>query len=357
MNTKIKKIKAFSRTTCSNMSSPPLPFPMDCLPFLNWSEDRFYYITEQAVVFQSLIAAMKLQPALDASLEAKAVKFLESVVKNDHYSSEAFLRSFASPSDISLTNFVQHIRVLISYTNRAIAKVTMKIVGSLILYCSSANRLALVKANLIPQIINTMNPQSLSFAEAVDIHINVMKSIQKSIWLATPDGLADNRIKHPDESQTINETILKQVLEPSKQYICYLCGKRYSIIDSEQSEEYMDFLAFLLTICPSYQPIMEFVLHMPVFLTIPSCLKFIESESSIWGFLLHMYNAQREWNKDRGEVRQRWKKVRRMLRMEGIEDVIEQRLRNDKNKLYGRCIVDQSIEWSNLQGLNLQKLE
>ncbi|KAK2950137.1 hypothetical protein BLNAU_14939 [Blattamonas nauphoetae] len=206
---------------------------------------------------------MKLQPALDASLEAKAVKFLESVVKKDFYSSEAFLRSFASPSDISLTNFVQHLGVLISYANRAIAKVTMEIVDSLINRCSIANRLALIKANLIPEIINTLNPQSLSFAEAVDIHINVMKSITNFVWLATPDGLANNRIKHSDESQTINETILKQVLEPSKKYIWHLCVNRFSIIAGDQSNNFLTLLARILKMSPFYQPTMDLPASAP----------------------------------------------------------------------------------------------
>ncbi|KAK2944280.1 hypothetical protein BLNAU_20776 [Blattamonas nauphoetae] len=47
-----------------------------------------------------------------------------------------------------------------------------------------------------------------------------------------------------------------------------------------------------------------------------------------------------------------WKIVSRMLRMEGMENVIEAKLENDKD-MYGRSIVDKSIEWNNLLGMNL----
>ncbi|KAK2951364.1 hypothetical protein BLNAU_13743 [Blattamonas nauphoetae] len=54
-------------------------FSTDCSAFLNWDEGRHQTEHEQAVVFQSLVATVKLKPALDVSLEAKVVQFLESV--------------------------------------------------------------------------------------------------------------------------------------------------------------------------------------------------------------------------------------------------------------------------------------
>ncbi|KAK2954951.1 hypothetical protein BLNAU_10091 [Blattamonas nauphoetae] len=77
-------------------------------------------------------------------------------------------------------------------------------------------RLALVKADLIPQITTTLNPQSLSFTEAVDIHTNLMISITHSVWLSTPDGLAELGIEDRDEQQAVHETVLKQILVPSE---------------------------------------------------------------------------------------------------------------------------------------------
>ncbi|KAK2944221.1 hypothetical protein BLNAU_20831 [Blattamonas nauphoetae] len=212
-------------------------------------------------------------------------------------------------------------------------------------------RLALVQADLIPQIIINLNPQSLSFVEAVDIHINVMQILTNSVWLSTPSSLAELGIEDGTEQQDVHEAVLQQVVVPSEKYILHLCVNRYSIIDGELSMEFMELLTRLLEICPYYQQTMDFVLNMSVFLTIPSCLTIIECTTSICNFLDGMNDIQREWNRRREKVREMGKKVRRMLRMEGIEDVTEEKLRND-NSLYGGVIVADLIDWNNLLGMN-----
>ncbi|KAK2957635.1 hypothetical protein BLNAU_7534 [Blattamonas nauphoetae] len=102
---------------------------------------------------------------------------------------------------------------------------------------------------------------------------------------------------------------------------------------------------------------MDFVDTMPVVLSIPSYLTFFEDDNSIWYFLYTMNNTQRKWNNESGEVRQMGKTVHRTLRMEGIEDVNEEKLRNEKNTSYGRVIVFYSIEWNNLFGMNVPEQE
>ncbi|KAK2940465.1 hypothetical protein BLNAU_24620 [Blattamonas nauphoetae] len=93
--------------------------------------------------------------------------------------------------------------------------------------------------------------------------------------------------------------------------------------------------------------------RLPIIPTIPSCLAFIEQDESIWELLEDMLGTQREWNTTRGEERQMWKTVHRMLRMEGIEDVIEEKLQNDRNGYFGEYPVAFSITLNNLQGMNL----
>ncbi|KAK2956647.1 hypothetical protein BLNAU_8488 [Blattamonas nauphoetae] len=48
----------------------------DCDAFLNWDEQFLKPFSEKMVVFRSLVATVKLQPAFDDSLEAKAAKLL-----------------------------------------------------------------------------------------------------------------------------------------------------------------------------------------------------------------------------------------------------------------------------------------
>ncbi|KAK2953993.1 hypothetical protein BLNAU_11095 [Blattamonas nauphoetae] len=95
----------------------------------------------------------------------------------------------------------------------------MEMLKTLLLWCSRKVHLALVKADLIPQLIITLNPQSLPFAEAVDIHTSLLSSIANSVWLSTPEGLGQVGLEDYDEQQTVHETVLQQVLLPSEKAI------------------------------------------------------------------------------------------------------------------------------------------
>ncbi|KAK2954135.1 hypothetical protein BLNAU_10952 [Blattamonas nauphoetae] len=120
---------------------------MDCLPFLNVNEQNNPSESDKAVVFQTLIATVKSQPALDVTLEAKAVKFFKSVHPKDEESAFAFVASSGLFPDEYSTTFIQCIRVLISSASHAIIATTMELLNRQILASSAQVRLALVKAD------------------------------------------------------------------------------------------------------------------------------------------------------------------------------------------------------------------
>ncbi|KAK2948716.1 hypothetical protein BLNAU_16354 [Blattamonas nauphoetae] len=341
----------------SSFASDGVVFGTNCSPFLNWDEKQPESVHEKAIVFRSLVATLKFHPALDASLEAKAVKLLKSVDQKDSDYADGFLISLGGTPDESLTNFVSSILVLISSSNRVITTAMVKILKTLIIWCSTKVRLALVSADLIPQLISTLNPLSLSFAEAVYIHTDLMDIIRTSLKLSTPGGLRQLKIYEEDEQQAVHETVLKQVVAPSEKYISHMCMNRFSIVRSDQSRHFLELLAQLLKTCPYHQATMDFVIKTPVVLTIPSYLTFFEDEFSIFSFLDNMNNAQREWNMKGRVSRQMGKTVLRMLRMEGIEDMLEEKLRNDRNGHSGSYTVSYSKEWSYSLGMNLPKQE
>ncbi|KAK2942379.1 hypothetical protein BLNAU_22722 [Blattamonas nauphoetae] len=144
---------------------------------------------EKAVVFRSLVATIEFQSSLGVSLEAKVVNFLKSVAAQNDYTADVFLSSDGRITDESLNNFIQSIVVLLTTRSQVITNTAVEMLANLITKIIPEVRLALVKADLIPQLINTLNPLSLSFAEAEDIHINVMNIIWNSLWLATRNGL------------------------------------------------------------------------------------------------------------------------------------------------------------------------
>ncbi|KAK2943318.1 hypothetical protein BLNAU_21743 [Blattamonas nauphoetae] len=313
------RVETFERT---NWLSAPFRFSRDCSRFLNWKYHRKESQRKKAIVFRSLVATVKLQPALDASLEAKAVQFLKSPSSTFPDSADGFLNRFGRNTDEPLTNFVQSILVLISSTNPVITTAALEMLRTLFVWSSTKSLLALVQADLIPQIINTLNLQSLSFEEVKDMHINLMKITWSSLALSSPDSLSQLGIEDRNEQQAVRTTVFQQVIAPSEK-----------------------------DLCPYHRPTMDFVLLMPVFLAIPSCFTFFEEYTSIWRFLYDILDIQREWYETRGEVQQQWRTVQRMLRMEGIEDGIEEKSLNYQNNC-GSWIVTSAIGWNNLEGMN-----
>ncbi|KAK2945964.1 hypothetical protein BLNAU_19108 [Blattamonas nauphoetae] len=106
-------------------------FLENCDPFLNWTYNRNESVHEKAVVFRSLVATVTSKPALDDSLEARAVKLLESVDPSTQESADDFLISIASSSDEYLNNFIQSIVVLLSIPNLSITTATMKMLRNM----------------------------------------------------------------------------------------------------------------------------------------------------------------------------------------------------------------------------------
>ncbi|KAK2955505.1 hypothetical protein BLNAU_9552 [Blattamonas nauphoetae] len=330
---------------------------MDCSPFLNWEEGKISSGLDNIVIFRSLVATIKFQPTLDVSLEEKAVRFLESVSPYHEESDVDLLNSLATFSDESMTDFVQDIVVLISPANQLITATTIELMDNLILLCSYDIRFALIKADLIPRLINTLNPQSFSISDCEDMHTCLMGIITNSFRLAGPNRVSEVEIEDDDERKSVHETVLKQVLSPSEKSVGHLCTNPTSIVDGDQSKRFLIFLARLLRMSPYHQPIMDLCIELPIVLAIPSCLTIFEKDEPIWDFLLEMVKSQREWNKQGGVQQHMWRTVDRMLRMEDIEDVIEQWQLNDQHRSYGGLIAFLSMEWNNLLGTNIVEQE
>ncbi|KAK2945216.1 hypothetical protein BLNAU_19856 [Blattamonas nauphoetae] len=125
-------------------------------------------------------------------------------------------------------------------------------------------------ADLIPRLINTLNPLSLSLAEAVDIHTYLMGTIINSIWLTSPHGLSELGIENGTEEQAIHETVFRKVLVPLETFIWHLFVNRFSIVDGQQSRYLVILLTQLIEISPSYRPTMDVVLDMQVVIPLPT---------------------------------------------------------------------------------------
>ncbi|KAK2953282.1 hypothetical protein BLNAU_11745 [Blattamonas nauphoetae] len=229
----------------------------------------------------------------------------------------------------------------------------MKLLRDLIYRCSDKIRLALVKADLVPQLINTLNLQYLFFAEVVDIRSYLMCILSRIVWLSTPVGLAHLRCKDDDDKQSVRETILDRGRETVDHFHEF----------SYQTPPNMSSLSFAEAV-DIHVSLLQIIIY-PLLLATPDGLKNLRNEDNyeqqavhetvLQQVLVPSENTQQEWNIPRGNKRQMGKAVDQMLRMEGIEDASEGRLRNDRNGTWGGDILDKSISWSNTHDMNLPR--
>ncbi|KAK2953022.1 hypothetical protein BLNAU_12011 [Blattamonas nauphoetae] len=215
---------------------------------------------------------------------------------------------------------------MISLSNIRITKATIALVFRIVVFCSINTLLKLVSDGLVPQLISALNPLSLSFADADDIHIHLMRIIDYALSLSTRTELESLNIHNAHEQQAVHETVINQVLMPSEGYLRHLCVNHRLIVDGNQSSTFILLIAKIFKICPSHDPMVDFLCELPVFLAIPSCLTHFESfDTTLW-FPTEMLEVQSEWTRGGGRMLRRWNQVLRSLRTEGIEDVFEQRL-------------------------------
>ncbi|KAK2964063.1 hypothetical protein BLNAU_1144 [Blattamonas nauphoetae] len=104
-----------------------------------------------------------------------------------------------------MRDFVANINVLLSSTNKTMITASMKMLKSQSQDCSNNHLLALVKADLIPQLIATLNPQSVSLSDCAYIHTYLMDIIIHSVWWSTPTSLTYLGIEDRDEQQAVRE--------------------------------------------------------------------------------------------------------------------------------------------------------
>ncbi|KAK2942026.1 hypothetical protein BLNAU_23065 [Blattamonas nauphoetae] len=112
--------------------------------FLNWNGKPIRSHSKGLAIYHSLVQVVKDNKAFSPSLVDKAVLFLRQI--------ELF-------------------------TEKDVDSFVFGIVPTSQLESSSATLLKLVSDGLVPQLISSLNPLTLSFADADDIHIHLMRII------------------------------------------------------------------------------------------------------------------------------------------------------------------------------------
>ncbi|KAK2945764.1 hypothetical protein BLNAU_19320 [Blattamonas nauphoetae] len=336
-----------SRTNSSNEPSQ--------YAFQNWDGKRIELFADKSKIYRSLVTMAKNDNAFDTTLEKKAVSFLAQIRPTFGEESDRFILDLTPSIDGSLNNFVTSIVVLLSSANQAVIAATMKMLDHLHINSTSQIHLKLVHAALIPRLLSSLNPLSLSFVDGAELHTLLISVISLSVWFATQAGLVSLKINDRHEQQTVHTTVLEHVLVPSEDYIRHLCTNRTLIVDRSLSDDLMFFLSQIILICPHFHPTLTFVVGLPVFFTIPSVLSIFEDNLAIWRLFFELSRAEKEWSTNDGKPSRTGQFVLRSLRTEGFDDVLQQRLQSDRTGYKGEDLVSYSIRMNNLLGMNIQQ--
>ncbi|KAK2948139.1 hypothetical protein BLNAU_16939 [Blattamonas nauphoetae] len=267
---------------------------------------------------------------------------------------ESFVLALApsSPHEAFQT-FVTTITILLSTDNTTIVETTLYTINHLVPMCSRNIQFGLLNADLVPQLILSLQPLTRSFKYPQNIHSDLLSIIGRLLWLPTPSNGAYAEIDDPTEQQAVHETILKHVLLPSKDYIRQICSARDLFVDRVFLPDFMTCVAQIILICPFYQPTMDYVLDLPLIFTMITSNDFYDNEESRGCFLGELADAQEEWDKHDKELRRIGTIMNRLLRMEGSEDQIEQMLQSVRNQPREGYIVSYSTRLNNLYGMNI----
>ncbi|KAK2961991.1 hypothetical protein BLNAU_3047 [Blattamonas nauphoetae] len=240
--------------------------------------------------------------------------------------------------------FVTTINILLSTDNITIVETTLYTINHLVPMCSRNVQFGLLNADLVPQLISSLQPLTRSFKYPQNIHSDLLSIIGRFLWLATPSNDAYAEIDDHTEQQAVHETLLKHVLLPSKDYIRQICHTRTVFIDHVFWPDFMTCVAQIILICPFYQPTMDYVLDLPLIFTMITSNDFNDSDESRACFLGEIADAQEEWDKHDKEIRRMGTIINRSLRMEGSEDQIEQMLQSVRSQPREGYIVSYSTK-------------
>ncbi|KAK2955024.1 hypothetical protein BLNAU_9955 [Blattamonas nauphoetae] len=343
------------------MNEPFLQSPTSSEPsqvsFLDWNGIPFMSTPTQSSVYRSLVQMVTDNHHFDDDLTNKAVLFLYEFRNAREEPGDSFFDLDKYASHETVKDFVHSVGMLLSAPNQRIVEATMEFLHRMIIIRSKHFLLKLVKADLIPHLLASLNPVSLSFEYAEDVHIHLVSIIGLALLLLHPNDSKQIDVINATDKHNLQETILARVLLPPASYIRHLCANRHLFINGNRSVHLLNFLTRLISLCPYSTPSMRILQSLPVFFTIPSTSAELDMDRALCWILDALVDAQRDWNNDSGDVRKSGRTACRSLVLEGFEDTLERSIQFGSTEDTRKQLTKHSIVLSNMMGMNAQEGE
>ncbi|KAK2963012.1 hypothetical protein BLNAU_2035 [Blattamonas nauphoetae] len=342
-----------SDDTLSNGSQDsPSTIVVNKEPFLHFDENTELSFEDKSTIYNSLIALVEAEYPFDDALQDKALRFLgglepwgnqEHVLKlvNDLVPSSARQRS----------GFVDSILILLSSPHSNVVEAALSFLHNATTGSSQTIRSRLVESDLIMKVLAAVQPHHLPISGNEEIINNFIWTVIFCLNLASPASLRMLGVTTAVEQYDRREMIFRKVVIPSSEFMSFLISNRH-ILKGELLYSFMPLLVKFIEIGPFHRPTLQFVIASPIVMAFSSCLSIVEDNGCHFDTLTNTKPLLREWKKEGPEVAQSAKRMMQAMFSEGIENTLEQMIKN-KSKKFGKEIVEDCLKLSQLLGSNV----
>ncbi|KAK2944977.1 hypothetical protein BLNAU_20095 [Blattamonas nauphoetae] len=324
----------------------------DNTPFLAWAEQEVDTLTDKPAVFCSLISLVHNSFPFTTALEEKATTFLQQILIGQIPVTSSFIDELFQSSN-SNTPFVNSLVILVNSSNGKIRAGAIEFLQKVMSWSPYALRFDLIQQDMIGKILAAIKPEMLPFQDHEDIHIPLMEILSEAIVFSNPNSLLRSDILETVSAEQIYDAVLTKVLHPAGAYLRYQLVSRSLIEDDDQSMNFALLLSRLLEISVHSSPTYDFILSLPISITIPDCLTFFTDDSSVWSLVEGLVICRSEWSQTSIIIRQKGQHILRTLDSEGLQDSVEQDMKHDVNGFLGSSIVNLCRRFDCLAGANI----
>ncbi|KAK2959765.1 hypothetical protein BLNAU_5254 [Blattamonas nauphoetae] len=344
-------------------------------PFLYFVPHPVLSFEEESAIYCSLVALVKAGFPFDEVLQNRAVEFLKNLKPEAcEFETAGKLVVDLVPSPTrSPSAFLESILTLISSPHSTIVAAALSFLSETVGHLTTDFRDYFMKSDVITKVFGIVQPHTLPISGNETIIDELVKTITTLLTLASPDDLSDidnTTIKEflyvatpsdirtlgittADEKYIYREIIIQKVVIPSSQFVTLLISNR-CILNQQLSRSFSIFMDYLIRTSPFHRPLLDFVIASPIVMAFSSCLSFIENEESNWRTLMNTYDSLKDWNEESPEVIQSITRMIQALFSEGLEDTLEEKMKNQSTGgWYGSAVVSYSLIISTFLGANV----
>ncbi|KAK2959994.1 hypothetical protein BLNAU_4877 [Blattamonas nauphoetae] len=323
-------------------------------PFLIYDSSTELSVKAKSKIYNSLVALVKAGYPFPDNLQNRAAQFLNNIEPwlSQKERATKLVTDLVPSSASSPSGFIDSIVFLLSSPHSTVTAAALSFVYATVQTSSYAFKDRLVESDLIPNVLETVQPHTQPISGNEEIISNLITIIEHFVTFASPSYIRNINLADAADIFNRREMIFQKVVIPSSEFVTSLISNRF-ILNEDLFKSFMNLLHLFIEISPYHQPTLEFVLASPIVIAITSCLSFIEDEYRFCLTLETIINATiDDWEDECPKVEQYGKRMMQALSSEGFEDTLEQILMNDKNGVFSPSVVDDCLQLSQLLGSN-----